>query len=372
MAEFNVSYPRSAKELLDLCKEREIALTFNDVLLDPQYSEIESRKSISLETYVTPLRKLEIPIIAANMDSICEVKMAVAMGTHGGLGVIHRYMEYEEQLKQVKMTGDNIPDTSPVAAAIGVKNGIVEHATKLAENGCDIIVIDVAHGHHKLVGDALMTLKALNLVNVRNKIPVEYIAGNVGDHLGTTYLIDKGADCVKVGIGSGSICTTRLVTGHGVPQLIALVTSALTAFSRGKTIISDGGIRLSGDIVKALAAGANTVMCGSILAGTDETPGEIIGGMGFGDKIKVYRGMASFEAQNDYYGNSPEAPEGVTTTVPYKGSVIKVLENLIGGVKSGLSYSGCNNLNELRDRASWILISPAAWAESQALIQKKP
>lgn len=378
MDDLKLQPPVGAQEFLNLCaRSGTTALTFDDVLLEPQYSEIESRKEVDLSTYITPLRKLDIPIVAANMDTICESKMAIAMGKLGGLGVIHRYMPLEKQLEEVRVTRAALLD-KPVAAAIGVKNGIVEHTKALVKAGADIIVIDVAHGWHKLVGDALDALTSLELESDIGGLPVEFIAGNVAIPHGATYLMDHKAAGIKVGVGSGSICSTRLVTGHGVPQLLAVATSVLRAktYMNGeefspRTIIADGGIRKSADIVKALAAGANTVMVGALLAGCEETPGRVTSGFVSIPNMKEYRGMASREAQTEFYGNSPDAPEGVTTMVPARGSVKDVIANLVGGIRSGLSYSGARNIQELQLTASWLRVSENGYLESLTSLERK-
>lgn len=355
----------AARSFLKNCAQKEIASTFDDVLLEPQYSEIETRSTIDLTTWVTPLRQIKYPLIAANMDSICDSNMASAMYFEGGLGVIHRYMSYDDQINHVKKFYDNhyeIWKLSPlIAAAVGVKNGIVEHVKRLVDAGCSIVVIDVAHGHHKLVGDIVQQLKSLALVS-KDGLSVEYMAGNVATPDGTKYLCDAGADVIKVGVGPGSLCTTRIVTGHGMPQLLAIAACAITAAPYNKTIVADGGIKNSGDIVKALAAGANTVMCGSLFAGTDETPGESF--VDGGKTYKVYRGMSSVEAQQEFYGNDPEAPEGVSTKVEAKGPVSAIIKRLVAGIRSGLSYSGCNNIQEIQEYASWVAINSAGFRES--------
>lgn len=354
------SYPKAAEEFLKLCAAKQVALTFDDVLLEPQYSEIESRNTIELKTNVTPLRQLQIPLIAANMDTVCEAPMAIAMGKLGGLGVIHRYMSYEQQIEQVKQVSNG---QLYVAAAVGVKNGIIEHTKNLVAAGCTFIVIDIAHGHHKLVGDLLVELRKLNLVAVKDDKPVEFIAGNVATPQGVEYLIQRGADCIKVGVGPGAACSTRGVTGHGMPQLTAIASCSLMAAKYGKTVIADGGLKTSGDIIKALGAGANSVMSGYLFAGTLESPGELIN-----NSYKEYRGMASSKAQKQFYGNDPDAPEGINTTIPYKGEVSNIVKQLVAGIRSGFSYSGSNNLEEFRTNASWIQITNAGKSESKTVL----
>lgn len=356
-----MNYCKSAQTLFELCAAKQLALTFDDVLLEPQYSEVESRKNVDLSTNVTPLRKLRIPIIAANMDTVCESKMAIAMGKLGGLGVIHRYMTYESQIENVKQVFNAGILT---AAAVGVKNGIIEHTKRLVEAGASLIVIDIAHGYHKLVGDLLVELKALELTSLLDNLPVEFIAGNVAVPQGVEYLASKGADCIKVGVGSGAACSTRKVTGHGVPQLLAIATCSMEAYRYKKTVIADGGIKSSGHIVKALAAGASTVMCGYMFAGTEESPGNLVKD----GKFKEYRGMASRDAHKQFYGNDQDAPEGINTVVPYRGEVEGVVKQLVAGIRSGLSYSGSLNLEELRENASWIQITNSGIVESRTIL----
>jgi IMP dehydrogenase len=354
-----MTFPAAAKTLFSLSKESNTLLTFQDVLLEPQYSEIESRAIISLETNVTPLRKLQIPIVAANMDTICESAMAIALGKLGGLGVIHRYMDYERQIKEVQKTALAL-EKGPVAVAIGVKNGVIEQFHKLVAAGADIIVIDVAHGDHKLVIDLIGELKKFEAVS--NGLPVEFIAGNVATPTGLINLFEAGADAVKVGVGAGSICSTRTVTGHGIPQLTAIAACALQASHYNKPIIADGGFKNSGDLVKALAAGANTVMTGFLLAGADETPGYDVYG-----ETKAYRGMASREAQKDFYGNNPDAPEGINARIATKGPISHVIKQLTAAIRSGLSYSGVNNITELQQGASFVRISNNSYLEGLTL-----
>lgn len=362
-----MTFPAAAKTLFSLSKDSNTLLTFQDVLLEPQYSEIESRSTISLETNVTPLRRLQIPIIAANMDTICEENMAIAMGKLGGLGVIHRYMDYDTQVKKVATTVLELDRLwaphayrPPVAVAIGVKNGVIEQFHKLVTAGADIIVIDVAHGDHKLVVDLIGELKKFDAKSA-DGLPVEFIAGNVATPTGVINLFEAGADAVKIGVGAGSICSTRTVTGHGIPQLTAVAACALQASHYNKPIIADGGFRNSGDLVKALAAGANTIMTGFLLAGADETPGYNV------YESKTYRGMASKEAQKEFYGNNPDAPEGVNVTIATKGSVSYIIKQLIAGIRSGLSYSGVNNISELQQEASFVRISNNSYLEGLTL-----
>jgi IMP dehydrogenase len=275
-------------------------------------------------------------------------------------------MDKARQLEEVFTVSLLSPEGHPVAAAIGANGFDAEHVRALVKHGVSVIVIDVAHGHHAKVADTIRAVKSLELIAL-DGLPVEVIAGNVASELGVRFLAEFGADAIKVGIGSGSICSTRIVTGHGFPQLSALAYSAQTAEMLGVPLISDGGIRSPGDIVKSLAVGASSVMLGSILAGTEEAPGEMLGGHGFGPLRKLYRGMASREAQAEFFGNSPEAPEGVTISIPYKGSISPILKELIAGINSGLSYSGARTIDELQKKADWIRVSSAGVVESRPI-----
>lgn len=356
----------SAKELIRICELEQLGLTFDDVLLVPQYSEIESRSKIDLTTRFTKLRYIKVPIVSANMDTVTEAKMAIAMSTAGGVGVIHRYMDYAKQCSEINSLLNYVPveyGNGIVAVAIGIKNGVLEHVKNLANVGVNVFVIDVAHGHYKYVGDLVQEINKLGLVD-RYGTPIEVIAGNIATPFAAKYLCQAGASALKVGVGPGSLCSTRVVTGHGLPQLTAVSACSLVAKEFDVPVIADGGIRNSGDIVKALAAGASSVMCGSIFAGTEESPGEVLGGYGFGPKYKTYRGMASREAQVDFYGNDPDAPEGVATQVEFKGSIGPILKQLVAGIRSGFSYSGANNIQELWENAEWIRITSAGFRES--------
>ena len=464
-------------------------LTFDDVLLVPKFSDITSRAQTNLETKLSKNISLNIPLISANMDTVTESGMAVAMARQGGLGIIHRFLTVKEEANEVlkvkrsgsvmienpyvigpektveeaisymqekrvhgllvtdsesKLTGiltrrdvmfeskpnqlvkdvmtkdvitakpgislddakeilrknrieklplidesglvkglitnkditniENYPFASKdkkgrplVGAAVGVKGDFMERTEALLESGADIIVVDIAHGHSE---------NAVNTIHhIKKAFPdTELIAGNVATAKGTEDLIKAGVNAVKVGVGSGSICITRVVTGSGVPQLTAVMDCAQVGRKHDIPIISDGGIRTSGDVTKALAAGASSVMVGSILGGTDESPGSFI--TKNGKRFKIYRGMASFYASlgrkskengnvsieddlNDYVA------EGVEAMVPYKGSVSDILKQLTGGVRSGLSYCGAHTIKQMQENAEFIKISGAGFAESQ-------
>ena len=464
-------------------------LTFDDVLLVPKFSDITSRSQTNLETKLSRNISLNIPLVSANMDTVTESGMAVAMAREGGLGIIHRFLTIEEEANEVlkvkrsgsvmienpyfisptqtikdairymkekgvsgllvtdsdsKLAGiltrrdvmfesestqlvkdvmtkdvvtakpglsldeakeilrknrieklplvdesnhikglittkditniENYPVASKdkkgrplVGAAVGVKGDFMDRTESLLEAGADVIVVDIAHGHSE---NAVNTIR-----HIKKAFPdSELIAGNVATAAGAEELIKAGVDAVKVGVGSGSICITRVVTGSGVPQLTAVLDCAKVGRKHDIPIISDGGIRTSGDVTKALAAGASSVMVGSILGGTDESPGSFISKNG--KRFKIYRGMASFYASlgrkskesghvsieddlNDYVA------EGVEAMVPYKGSVADILKQLTGGVRSGLSYCGAHTIKQMQENAEFIKMSGAGFAESQ-------
>ncbi len=458
-------------------------LTFDDVLLVPKHSDVRSRRDASTRTKLTRDISLHIPIISANMDTVTESEMAIAMAHAGGIGVIHRFMTTQRMVEEVKRVkrAENLvienpltiePDatvqqarrimqerdvggmlildterrilgilttrdvlfednperpvrelmtadvtTAPtgttmeearlichrhkieklplvdergrvtglittkdiikrikhpnatkddkgrlrVGAAIGVKPGERERAAAVVEAGADVLVLDIAHGHSTNATDMIHWL--------RREFPhVPLIAGNVATADGTKELIDAGADAIKAGIGPGSICVTRVVAGFGVPQITAIMDAYQVAHDAGIPIIADGGIHTSGDLTKALAAGAHTVMIGSLFAGTRESPGRIIQKQG--RRYKVTRGMASLGATMSRTDTQDEmdwnavVPEGVEAMVPYRGSVNDVLTQLVGGLRSGLSYAGANSIEELHENAEFIEMSSAGLQES--------
>ena len=300
------------------------------------------------------------------MDTVTEADMAIAMQACGGLGIIHRYNTIEEQAKIVSEVVDfleeiNSENISKISAAIGVGDDFMTRATALYDAGARIICIDVAHGHHSLVEMALKSLKD------KYGKSVSLIAGNVATPEGYIDLSEWGADAVRLGIGGGSICSTRIQTGHGVPTLQTVL--ECRSVDANSKIIADGGIKTTGDIVKALAAGADFVMLGSMLAGTSETPGTTLKGNS-GEQYKVYRGMASPEAQIAWKG-SARSLEGISTTVPYKGYATDVLDETSRNIKSGLSYSGALDLSELRAKAEFIRQSSSGLDESRTHILRR-
>lgn len=319
-------------------------LTFDDVLLIPAWSEVLPRE-VSLKTIFSRNITLDIPIASAAMDTVTEAPMALVLAKEGGIGVIHKNMSIEAQAAEVaKVSGTGLK----VAAALGITGDILERAAALASAGVSAFVLDSAHGHSKGVIGALRKVKKAHP-------GIDVVVGNVATAEATKCLIDAGADAVKVGIGPGSICTTRVVAGVGVPQLTAILECAEAAAGSGVPIIGDGGLRYSGDVVKALAAGADCVMCGSLFAGTAEAPGEVFEDFKNGKTFKIYRGMGSIDAMQagskDRYfqsGAMKLVPEGIVGRVPFKGNVADVIYQLLGGVRSGMGYCGAKDLAALR------------------------
>ena len=334
-------------------KTRGRALTYDDVLCFPQKSDVRSRRDPDLTTRLTKNFTIEAPFISANMDTITESEMAIAMSQQGGVGILHRFMSITDQVSQVekiKASGAKV-----ISASIGVNQDFKDRAQALVESGVNVITIDIAHGHSVAMLETLKWLK--------DTFPkVDVIAGNIASPQAARDLIEAGADAIKVGIGPGSMCTTRIITGCGVPQLTAVALCAEVANEAGVPLIADGGIKTSGDVVKALAAGADSVMLGSILSGTLETPGPIRHGK------KEYRGMASKAAQVSWRGGVPEgmAPEGEMTLVPIKGRVSDVILEMSGGLRSGMSYINATTVSDIKNKALFIEMSPMGLSESKA------
>lgn len=337
-----------------------LALSYDDVLLIPKYSEIQSRSLVDVSTHLTKDIMLKVPFISANMSDVTNVTMAIALGKLGALGVLPRFEDIQKQVEHVKIVKkENIL----VGAAIGVKDGYLEKARLLIEAGADVLVLDVAHGHTNYV--------ALATKNIKTHFPKSVlVSGNVATYDGAKALFGAGADVVKVGIGPGSICTTRIATGHGVPQLTAVLEASKAAKEYGKTIIADGGIKQTGDVAKALAAGANAVMMGNAFAGTDEAPGEYeeINGVPF----KRYNGSTSPQEKYNHTkkisvdSKYTDRIEGVNAAVNYKGPVEHVVEKYKVALQSALSYSGANNLTEFQKNAEFIQITSSGIRESGA------
>lgn len=336
---------------------REYSPCFDDILLIPQYSDIDSRHDVDISTKIGESVRsinLGLPIVAAPMDTVCEVDMAIAMRRNGGLGIIHRYLSVEEQSNQVCHTKDS---GFFVGAAVGAKDHDFYRALVLCEAGAGLILVDTANGHSEYA------IKAVAALRKSLGHSIHIMTGNVSTYDGFMALADAGADSIRVGIGGGGMCTTRIVTGHGMPTLSSIIDirEALPK-GTGPSIVADGGIKNSGDAVKALAAGADAVMIGSALAGTQETPGDLIFD---GDKsYKMLRGMASESAQKDWRG-SVSVVEGAQTRVTFAGPVQNVLDSWAGGIRSGLSYTGVRNLNDLHAHAQYVGISSVAVAENK-------
>lgn len=334
--------------------ERGRGLTYDDVLIVPSKSAVRSRKDPSLTTRLTRRFKAEMPFISANMDTVTESGMAIAMHRLGGLGILHRFMDVDAQVAQVRQVRE--AGAQVIAASIGVNEEGRGRAEALVREGANVLTIDIAHGH------SVAMIETLHWLRDKFGDKVDLIAGNVATPEGTEELIDAGADAIKVGIGPGSMCTTRIITGAGVPQLTAVAWCAQVARAKGVPVIADGGLRASGDVVKALAAGAESVMLGSLLAGTLETPGEVHNGR------KHYRGMASRAAQVSWRGGLPQgmAPEGESTSVAVKGFVQDVVLELAGGLRSGMSYVNAASLPEILEKARFMEMSPNGFRESVA------
>lgn len=326
------------------------AITYDDVLLVPNYNNYESRRDVDISsTDRTGKLTLKLPVMTANMDAVTESGMANFIGDKGGIGVLHRFLSIQENIDEFKKCQHK------VFVSVGCSTQDLERAQALRDAGADYFCIDVAHAHGKYVG---RTLK-----NLREMLPNACImAGNIATYAGADYLSACGADILKVGIGGGSVCTTRIKTGFGVPNLTAIQECAKV----DRSIVADGGIRASGDIVKALAFGADFVMIGGMLAGTRPTPGKIIEKNG--KKFKQYRGMASFEAQQEFMGGVPEwkTAEGVAVDVPYREDEESIIADIIGGLRSGLTYGGAASIHELQRKMSYVLVTQAGRIESLA------
>ena len=343
---------------MDTIKE---ALTFDDVLLIPKYSDV-----IPLNTNIflqlTKNISLKVPFMSSAMDTVTESKMAIAIAKEGGMGIIHRNLNIKDQSNEVKKVKDK---KLLVGAAIGTNQEDLDRARSLSLNGVDLVVIDTAHGHSEKVLRTLSKIK-----KIIKKVPI--CVGNIATGEAAKKLYNSGADIIKVGIGPGSICTTRMVAGIGVPQISAIMEVKKALNKKNVKIISDGGIKFSGDIAKALAAGADAIMMGSIFAGTDESPGKKFKSKG---KIyKEYRGMGSIGAmsagsanryfQKNFKDKSKFVPEGVEGRVEYKGKVSKIIYQLQGGLRSSMGYIGAKNLKEINKKSKFVKITKAGFYES--------
>jgi len=340
-------------------RDVQTCVSYDDVLLVPRYSDIRSRSEIDISTELGSGLSLSLPIISSPMDTISEGPMAVVMSAAGGAGVIHRYNTAEEQVRHVIEAKEELQGEDPiVGAAIGVSGNFLNRAAVLQAVGVDFFCVDVAHGHHILMKEAIETL--------RNAFgdSIHIMAGNVATLEGINDLADWGVDSVRCNIGGGSICSTRIQTGHGLPGLQTIIDCAKT--DRDVKIIADGGIKTSGDMVKALAAGADAVMVGSLLAGTNECPGKIFEEKD-GSRWKIYRGMASKEAQIKWRGKYSSF-EGISSRVPYRGPASNILEELERGIRSGFSYSGARTLSDLHAKATFVRQTTSGISESNTHI----
>jgi IMP dehydrogenase len=349
--------------------------TFDDLMLIPAYSTVVPA-NVDLKTTLTDKIKLNIPLLSAAMDTVTEDKMAIALANAGGLSILHKNLSIKLQATMVE-TVKKAPVTHPetaaldeqgrylVGAAVGVSTETMERVKALVLAQIDVIAVDSAHGHSKGVLDTIR--------KIHTAYPnVTLIGGNIVTGSAALALIEAGASIVKVGVGPGSICTTRVVAGVGVPQITAINDVYQVTKDRGVSIIADGGIKFSGDIVKALAAGADAVMLGGLLAGCEETPGEVV--EVYGKKVKSYVGMGSLSAMqrgsSDRYfqGGQKElnklVPEGIEATVPYKGPIAEVIYQMMGGLRSGMGYVGCENITRLKKEAQFVKITNAGLNES--------
>lgn len=328
----------------------ETAITFDDVLLIPAYNHHESRRFVDIGmTDKSGKLTLSLPVMTANMDTVTEDAMADFIGERGGIGVLHRFVTIEENVAMFKRCH------APVFVSVGTAEAEMERVEALKDAGAQYFCVDVAHGHARYVGKMVKRMREI--------LPNECImAGNVATYAGADYLASVKADIVKVGIGPGSVCTTRIKTGFGVPQLTAIQECARA----DRSIVADGGIRTPGDIVKALAFGADFVMIGGMLAGTRPTPGAPIKDAEGRPTHKVYRGMASQEVADDHLGGLTgwKTSEGVATKVPYREDEDEIIADIIGGLRSGLTYAGSNTIRELQRKLNYVHISQAGRIES--------
>jgi IMP dehydrogenase len=343
---------------MELIKE---ALTFDDVLLIPRYSSVlpsETNLNVKLGNNLD----LKIPFLSSAMDTVTESNMAIGIGKKGGLGIVHRNLSVKEQFKEIKKV--KAKDLI-VGAAVGTGNDDILRAKSILDAGADLIVIDTAHGHSEKVLKILSKIK-----KIITKIPI--CVGNIATGEAALKLYNEGADILKVGIGPGSICTTRIIAGIGVPQITALMEVKKVLKNKKIRIIADGGIKFSGDIIKALAAGADAIMMGSIFAGTEESPGKKFR---YKNKFyKSYRGMGSIGAmsagssnrysQKNFKDKSKFIPEGVEARVPYKGSVGQILYQLQGGLRSSMGYIGAKTIKDIKKKARFVKITKAGFYES--------
>ena len=329
-------------------------LTYDDVNIIPKYSELGSREDVKLNTRFTKNTELQIPIVTSPMDTVTGLDMAKEMLEWGTCGVIHRFQSIEEQSKMVAEL-----NTHMVGAAIGVTGDFIERAQELVKVGVPILCMDVAHGHHKLVKEAIRRIK--NEVNGQ----VDLMVGNISTGESARDLCEWGADGLRIGIGGGSLCSTRIQTGVGVPMVSSILSCVAVADEYDVPCMADGGIRNIGDVCKGLGAGADTVMLGSLLSGTKETPGVITKQGQWPNEVlqKKYRGSASIESKTDR--GETKNVEGYSTTIPYKGKVKRIISDVIDGLKSSMSYVGANNIEEFQSKCELIKVTNAGVIEAK-------
>jgi IMP dehydrogenase len=329
------------------------AITFDDVLLIPQLNKFSSRKDVSIVSRdSTKKLTLDLPIMTANMDTITDHKMANYIHQKGGVGVLHRFMSVEDNIKEF------LASPADTFVSIGASNREIERFEALLANGANFFCVDVAHGHAQYVRQTISEM--------RNKAGdnVCIMAGNVATKEGAHYLAESGADIIKVGIGPGSVCTTRIKTGFGVPQLSAIMECS----DVDRSIVADGGIKSAGDVVKALAFGADFVMLGGLLAGTQPTPGDpiVVQLDGKLKQVKKFRGMASKEVADDYLNGltSWRTAEGVSLEIPYREDQDAIIADIVGGLRSGLTYAGAGSIKELQSTLKYVVITNSGRMES--------
>jgi len=337
-----------------------LGLSYDDVLLVPQHSKVGSRSEVDLSTQITPRVRLRLPLISVNMTDVTGAEMAIALGKLGAIGFLHRFISPEEQADMVFQVKK---EKVLVGAAIGIRNDYLKRAEKLVKAGTDILTVDIAHGAMQRAIEATRELKR------KYYKKVDIISGVVATYEGAKDLFKAGADSVRVGVGPGTICTTRITTGVGVPQITAVMEATKAAREYKKTVLCDGGTKNSGDIVKGLAAGAAAVVIGSQFAGTDEAPGKLI--KKAGKKYKQYNASTSLVEKRNHLKklkntskNYLKHIEGVKASVPYKGSVSKIVAAMEANIKSGFSYCGARNIDELWQKAQFIRITQQGIRES--------
>lgn len=339
-----------------------LGLSFDDVLLKPQYSKIKSRSLIDLATRISPKVSLKLPFLSTNMQDVTGVEMAIKLGKLGGMGLLPRFEDPKiqaEKVLKIKKAG------CLVGASVGCREGFSERAQMLIKAGCDILLLDVAHGAMKQAIDATRALKR------RFGKFAGIVSGNIATYQAALDLFRAGADGVRVGVGPGSICVTRIVTGVGVPQITAIMDVSKAAKKNKKYVLADGGIRSSGDAAKALAAGADALCMGNVFAGCDETPGKLVKIKG--KQYKVYRGSTSKEVKLEHSKNLKDLSngysdyiEGVAGFVPYKGSVRNLVEEYTHALQSTLSYCGAKNIKEFQKKAQFIQVTTLGLRENGA------